>query len=155
MVSNIYEDLLKEIGHELEIELAPDQNDSCQIRLAEGVQLQMEIYKRTNQFVLCFRLGNPPPGKYRETLLKEALRANGLPAPRHGTFGFSASTEALYLFELLNLDRLDGKKIVEHMMAMKDTAIAWTEAISNGNIPQVASSTSFGGGGMGLFGIRG
>ena len=154
MVFDIYESLLQEVGRELGITLTQD-HDTCRVRLPEGLQLQMEIYKRTNQFALCFRLGAPPPGKYRETLLREALKANGLPSPRHGTLGFSAKTEVLYLFELLSLDRLDGKKIVEHLNAMKEKALTWTHAISNGEVPHVVSNATSGGGGMGLFGIRG
>lgn len=155
MVSNTYESILQEVGQELGMQLAPDHNDSCQIQLAEGLKLQMEIYKRTEQFAICFRLGNPPPGKYRENLLREALKANGLPSPRYGTLAFSEKSEAFYLFELLSLDRLDGKKVVDRITAMKEKALIWTNAIKNGDVPHVVSSATPGGGGMGLFGIRG
>ncbi len=155
MVANPYESVLEEVGRELNVTLAPDRYDSCQIRLPEGLKIQLEIYQRTNQFLICFHLGSPPPGKYRENLLKEALKANGLPSPKNGIFGFSEKTEIFYLFELLPQDTLSGKKVLERIQAMKEKALTWTNAITNGDVPHVVSSATSGGGRMTPFGIRG
>ncbi len=155
MVADLYESILQEVGTALGVALAPDRYDSCQVRLDDGLKLQLEIYKRTNQFLICFHLGGPPPGRYRENLLREALKANGLPSPKNGILGYSEKSELFYLFELLPQERLDGKKVMERILAMREKALTWTTAIANGDVPHVVSGATSGGGGMGPFGIRG
>jgi hypothetical protein len=154
MVANAYEAILHDVGRQLNIpNLAPDRNDSCLVSLAEGIDVQLEIHPRSNKFLICFNLGSPPPGKYRENLLKECLKANAIPPPRHGIFGYSAKTESLYFFKMLDQAGLDGQKVFEQLTAMKETALLWANAIKAGDIPASTTGSSSRST-MGVFGIR-
>lgn len=90
MVTDFFGSLLQELGKVLEIpDLHPDRNNSCQIVLKNGLNLQIEL-DRSGQFLIFGAdLGVVPPGRYRENLFREALKANDMPHPIHGILAYS------------------------------------------------------------------
>ena len=53
MVKDLYSSLLEELGRTLQIpDLHADRNNSCQIRLKDGLQLQIEIHPKSDSMLL-------------------------------------------------------------------------------------------------------
>ena len=73
MVTDLLGTLLQELGKSLEIaELSPDENNSCLIELKNGQQIQLELDRSGQFFVIGADIGMVPPGKYRENLFRQA-----------------------------------------------------------------------------------
>jgi hypothetical protein len=101
-----------------------------------------------------------PPGRYRENVFREALRANGLPLPRNGIFGFAKTNGSLYLFDQIALEGLSGDRLFEFMQPFVQKATLWKNGLAQGEVPSYSATESSysggggGGGGGGIFGLR-
>lgn len=136
MVTDYYGSLLEELGKILEIpDLHPDQNNSCQIKLKNGLSLQLE-FDRSGQFIIIgANLGVVPPGRYRENLFREALKANDLPNPIHGILAYSKKSDSLVLFEKLRTHEISGETIAAELIPFSEKAIIWKEALEHNDVP--------------------
>ena len=151
MVKNYLEIILSEIGKSLKIEdLHADRNNSCLINMPEGIKIQLEQNPHTEDFIMGADLGEVPPGRYRESLFLEALKANGMPYPQHGILAYSNKSDHLILYESFHNKDLRGDQIAEEIPLFIEKAKQWKESMGKGEIPVVSPmKTSFG-----MFGLR-
>lgn len=154
MVTDFYGSLLEELGKILEIpDLHPDRNNSCQIVLKNGLSLQLE-FDRSGQFIIIGAdLGVVPPGRYRENLFREALKANDMPYPIHGTLAYSKKSDRLILFEKLRSHELTGESIAAELVPFSEKAIIWKEALERSDVP-IANQAFNAQRSTGMFGLR-
>ena len=155
MVTDLLGALLIELSKAMKIpELHPDSNNSCMIRLKSGLIIQMEMDHSGQFLILGADLGTVPPGKYRENLFKEALKANDNPYPLNGILSFSRKSGHLVLFEKMYIKDLTGEKIADQVNPFAEKAFLWSEALLHNDIPLInqSSSTQLSGKG-GIFGL--
>lgn len=151
MVKNYLEILLSEIGKALKIpDLHPDRNNSCLVNMPEGIKIQLEQNPRTDEFIIGADLGQVPPGRYREDLFREALKANGMPFPQHGILAYSAKTDHLILYETFRQRDLTGDRIADELSPFIEKAKKWRESMEKGEVPVVGMMKSS----FGMFGLR-
>ena len=132
----LYSYLLKELGEHLKIEdLHPDSNNSCLIKFANGLSIQMEPDAHEEFLLVATKFEPIHASRYRDNVFHEALKANGMPLPRFGIFAYSKKSDCLMLFDRLHMDDLSGTKIFEHLQPFMEKANVWREAISRGEIP--------------------
>ncbi len=141
MTVDRFASLLEELSNSIHFPLRPDGNNSCLLRMPGGLQVQLEMYKKNDSFLIGADLGNVPVGRYRENLFKEALRANYLPPPRYGIFAYTQQKDSLILFSLLPLEDLTGEKIAAHLMPFTQKALQWQLAIKRGEIPEIEDTS--------------
>lgn len=155
MVTDLFGVILQELGPLLQIKnLHPDRNNSCEIKLVNGTIIQIELDKSGQFLVLGTDFGMPAPGKYRESLFKEALRANGMPAPIHGIIAYSSKADHLVMFEKIHVKDLSGAKVAAAITPFVEKAIIWTDAVRNSQIPAVQQVTTSSFRSAGMFGLR-
>lgn len=156
MVSDLFESILQEFGQAMEIpDLHADANNSCLIAFDTGIEVQIEPYERDDFLLIVCDLGEVPPGRYREDVFREALKSNGLPSPRPGTFAFSEQSNHLVLFGLLSFRELNGEKIASFLYPFMDKAVVWKKSLERGDVPLADTmTTSHAGGPGGLFGLH-
>ena len=135
MATDRFEVIISELSTLTNIELAPDENETCLIRFNSGLGIQMEIDPSGEKFLIAAELGVVPVGKYRENLFISALTFNGLPHPRYGIFAFSKNTDSLILHDNLELDPITGETLLEYLQPFSTKAEKWRNAIINGSIP--------------------
>lgn len=152
MVSNLYESLLQELGQVLGLELTPDKNNSCLVKLKGGLEVQFELNPTGDRFLMGTNLGSAPPGRYRDALFREALKTNGMPPPRPGVLAFSPKADCLVLFRWLPAREINGERIAFLLGPFAERAMAWRQAIQHGDIPQFEGPSARGH--AGLFGLR-
>lgn len=151
MVANLYESFLQDLARALDIsELRPDGNNSCLIQLKNGIKIQLEMDRANDFLFLGSDLGVLPPGPYRENVFREALKANGLPYPRYGTFAYSSKTDHLVLFERFRGRELKAESIADFIGQFSEKAFQWGEAIGRGDVPIVHVQHPS----SGMFGLR-
>lgn len=140
MVTDVFGALLQELGPFLGlVNLHPDHNNSCLIRLESGLIIQIEVDKSGQFLILGADLGTIPPGKYRENLLREAMKANDMPPPLHGILCFSRKADHLALFEKIPLKDLSGAKLAAEIPFFSEKAFTWSAALLNNEIPQISN----------------
>lgn len=154
MVADLMNNILKDLEKYLPVEdLHTDGNHSCHIAFTDGFDVQIELDPAGENICVGTSLGVIPPGRYRHSLFKGALRANGFPSPSTGIFAFSEQTHSLILFQYLPAKETTGEKLHNFLIPFKEKALEWKIAIAKGDTPQVASPTSKGIKGTGMFGL--
>lgn len=152
MVSTQFGAILKEFENFFHCPLNPDENDSCLVQMGIGLSLQIELDRYGFILIGC-RLGALLMGRYRNDLIRAALKSNYLTPPSTGVFGFSQKTNQLILFIKLNPQNLSPNQIVTQLPAFVTKAKQWADALTNGQIPTVTSSTVSSTKASGIFGL--
>lgn len=153
MVSDLFGALLEELGSLLNVKLAPDANHSCLIKTKEGVSIQLELDRSGEHILFASQMPEVPSnGRFRETIFREALKANGMPPPLYGAFGYSKSRNSLILWAKLDVDKLNGEKLHAYFTQFLGKALLWYDALSRGNVPDATAVKSKQA--SGLFGLR-
>ncbi len=152
MVSSQFESLLKEFETFFKCPLQPDQNDSCLIKLGIGISIQIELNRQGFVLMGC-RLGAVPMSRYRDNLIREALKSNEATLPSTGILGFSRKSNQFILFMTLNSLLVNAELISTVMPPFIAKAKLWAEAITKGETPAVAQETNKPASG-GIFGLR-
>lgn len=141
MVTDLFGTLLVELGHAMSIpNLHSDENNTCMLRLKSGLIIQLELDKSGQFLLIGADLGTVPPGKYRENLFKEALKANDQPPPLHGILSYSKKSDHMVLYQKLFIKELNGEKIAAEINPFAEKAFAWSEAILHNDIPAINQS---------------
>lgn len=138
MVTDLFGALLQELGNAMGVAgLHPDSNNSCMLKLKSGLIIQLELDRRGEFLILGADLGNVPPGKYRENLFREALKANDLPYPLHGILCYSRKSGHLVIFQKIHTRDLNGEKLAAEIAPFAEKAFTWSEALLRGDLPVV------------------
>lgn len=150
MVTSQLGALLKEFESFFNCPLNPDDNNSCLIQLGSGVTLQIELDRYGLLLVGC-RLGVVHMGRYRNDLIRAALKSNELSSPSTGVFGFSQKSNQLILFIKFDPHLLTIHQITTVMPPFMEKAKKWMDAISKGEVPLMDSESTVKA--SGLFGL--
>jgi hypothetical protein len=134
-----FEQLLRELGEIINVPLHPDKRRACKLNINNVLHIQLECDEFKEKMLMATFIHDIPPGKYRENLLKEALKANGL-YPHTSTFAYSERNNKLALFEYLFLQNLTGGKIADALANLIEKAEIWRLAIERGTLPMASES---------------
>jgi hypothetical protein len=133
-----FEELLNELGAEFGTTLHPDRKGACKLKINEIFHIQIECDAHQENLLVATFICDIPPGKYRENILKDALKANG-PFPINGTLAYSDRNNQLVLFSYFRLSNLTGKKLAELLAAFVDKANHWRIGVETGHTSHLVS----------------
>lgn len=140
-------ELLHSLGTIFNLSLKPDIYQSCSLEVPP-LQIQLQLDATQEHLLLFTKVAQLPPGKFRETVLTEALKANDLNDPRPGIFSYVAATNHLCLYQRYPLFILNGDRLAGLFGSFYDLGVEWNKAILSGQImsvsPPQASSIPFG-----------
>lgn len=126
-----FAELLIELGKLLETDLRPDVNGACKLYIHEQLQVQIEYQELQERLLMACFLAEIPPGKFRENILKDALKANW-PHPTSGTLCYCQRNNRLALFEWISTINLTGQKLLGILNTFISKADKWRIAIETG-----------------------
>ena len=82
--------LMQGLGQLLQIDLREDFNQSCTLNM-DGIKVQMELDSPGEFLLLMTFISELPPGQFRETVLKEALKVNYTVEQKIGTLSIATA----------------------------------------------------------------
>jgi len=94
-----FEEILDQLGHIFELKLHVDRKNACSIQIHPHLIIQLQLDMSQEHLWLFTKVAETPPGKFRENILKETLKANALPDPRSAIFGYILSPNQLAAFQ--------------------------------------------------------
>jgi hypothetical protein len=127
-----FEALIQQLSAELKIKLQVDRNHACALKIHHKLTVQLQIDTALEKVLIASLVSEIPPGRFRENVLAEALKANNLPDPRTGILGYLSTGNRLTLHQRYPLATLDGKKLADLVAGFIDYADLWHEAIEKG-----------------------
>ncbi len=137
-----FEKLLQEIGDIINIPLQAQDGYLCLLEINHNLQIQIEDDPVRQKILLVCFIAEIAAGKFRETILKEALKANFFPS-RIGTFSYLEKTNSLsfYTYVENTISAEELSVILERCISVGNT---WYQAIKNSQIPNISQeSTQF------------
>lgn len=126
-------DVLDELSDELGIDVEPDLHGLCTLMINEKVKVQLEVDVTGENIMMASLITELPPGKFRERILKDALKANYLAEENHGVLSYTGPDNALVLILNIHMHGLTGKELYEHLSIFVERAQGWQRAIDEGH----------------------
>ncbi len=146
-----FEEILKDLGTALGIPLHPDRRGACRLNINDVMRVQIEFQPDKEQVLLACMICEIPPGKFRENILKDALRANW-PYPTNGILSYSEKNNNLSLFEHIPTANISGQKLLDVLNAFIAKADSWRKGVESGQTSTLLPSVKKGE--SGIFGLK-
>jgi hypothetical protein len=141
---NRFDALLGELEAELGTPLYPDKIGACKLNVNEEFHVQLESDPHEENLLVATFICEIPPGKLRENILRDALKAN-FPFPQTGTLAYSDRNNQLTLFAYLPFAALTGRKLGEFLNLFLEKAKGWRTAVNTGQTSSlIPSAPNFG-----------
>jgi hypothetical protein len=136
-------ELLKELGRVFHLDLQVDQSGACSILIPPQIVVQLQLDSGQEKLFLFSKIAEIPPGKFRENILMEGLKANALPDPLPGILAYLAATNHLVLYQNYPLSILNGERLATFFSNFAQMAANWRKALLSGqSSPSKAPSTT-------------
>ena len=132
--------LLADLGALINVPLHPDAKRMCRISINHQLHVQMQEDEMKERILIATFIGEIPPGKFRENILKETLKENNL-FPRIGSFAYSERNNQLALLTHVYFPGLTGDKFADFLETFFNKAFTWKTAIETGQLPERGQMT--------------
>ncbi len=133
-----FTELLTELGSQLGVPLHPDKRGACKLNVNNVFHVQIENDLQKETLLIAAFIGEIIPGKFRENILREGLKANK--EVKTGILAYSGKNNQLALFKHLPIRTLTGATLLAFLNEFLDKATAWRGALESGVIPAAKGS---------------
>lgn len=140
-MTDLFSNLIAELGKVFALKLTPDKYNACSLEIPP-LTIQLELDEPRENLFIFTKIIELPPGKFRENVLAEALKANGLPDPRLGVFGYIAITNHLALHQVYPVKILNGENLAALFGGFYELATSWYDSIHRGTPSPVIQSSN-------------
>ena len=130
------QDLLPYLEEALDVDLHVDENGACKILLNDKIAIQLELDQNESHLILGSYLTELPPGRFKEMVLKAALKANYGKDKGFGNLAFIPKTSTLFLYDAIPLAFFSEEKLFDYFHQFLTKALNWKESLESGMIPQ-------------------
>ena len=127
-----FEEILEELSKSLHLKLHVDKHGACAIQIPPLV-IQLQPNLTQESLFLFVKLTEVPPGKFRENVFREALKANGRKDPRAGILGYMGPLNTLTLHQIYPFSVLSGGRLANFLAGFVEAAVDWKGAIESGH----------------------
>jgi len=132
-----FQELLEELGDVFNLPLHLDKYQACSINIPP-VTIQLQLDNTQEKIFLFCKIIEIPPGRFRENVLQEAMKANSQKDPLVATFGYIFASNDLAIFQQYPLKLLNGEMLAGTFGAFFELAQKWHQAIESGrSSPQI------------------
>jgi hypothetical protein len=127
--------LLADLGTLIDVPLHPDHRRACTLLVNNQLHVQIKEEENKDRLLVATFVSEVPPGKFRENILKEALKENNL-YPRLGTFSYSDRNNQLSFASYVSLAGLRGDNFADFLEKFFEKSFSWKVGIETGQLPQ-------------------
>lgn len=134
MTTDPFEILIQELSASLNVPLHVDRNRACALNIHRQFTVQLQLDSAQEKLIIAAFICELAPGKFRENVLAEALKANYLPDPRTGILGYLAPQNRLTLHQHYPFASMTAQDLAMIVAGFIDYAQLWKDAIDQGQI---------------------
>lgn len=127
-----FAEFLQELGHALGMELFVDVRGACSVRMQGHLHIQMQPGPERDELWMVAEIAELPPGRFREEVLREALKANHAFRDMPFSFSYVDAKNRLLLSTHSPFDKIDGTRAALLLSVLSDTAETWKRAVAGG-----------------------
>ncbi|NGX50366.1 MAG: hypothetical protein K1060chlam2_00211 [Chlamydiae bacterium] len=126
-----FQELLWDLGELIKLPLHIDKNNACKLLLDEKLEMQIEMDAEGEQLLIAAFISEIPPGKFRENVLRDAMKVNSTYHP-FGSFAYLEKTNFLILHQYIPTSNLSGEKLSDHLDLFVEESEEWRAALERG-----------------------
>lgn len=130
---NKFEEILKELSVQLQIELHIDHNGACLIDFDEKIKVQLELDQSEENLIVFCSIAPITPGKFKENVFIDALKENDK-FPYIATFAYLEKENSLVMFEYLYFPDLKADILASYISTFSEIALLYHDALIHGQI---------------------
>lgn len=127
-----YSELIADLSDRLNMEIYPDVNNVVNLMIEKRVKIQLESDPVDEFILLGAYVADLPPGKFREHILKNALKANHNVDKHPEILSYMSRENMLTLHIKLVTPTLTTDILIEHIKSIVERAKKWQDAIESG-----------------------
>lgn len=127
-----FPDLIFELGEYIGEDLKANANNACSLLINQTLKVQIEFDAPLERILLISLITELPPGKFRENILKDGLKANYLAEEKIGTLSYVERENCLVLFHYIYNSPITKEILHENLIKFTERAMAWHKAIESG-----------------------
>lgn len=128
-----FEQLLSQLSPFFSLKLHSDKMGACTIEINPHIKVQLQLDISLENLLLFSKIIELPPGKFRENVLKDALKANGMPDPLAGILSYFPPSNYLTISQSYPASILNGERLAGLIGSFIEIAENWHSAIKRGN----------------------
>jgi hypothetical protein len=132
MSLTIFEKLLIDLGEALSTPLHLDEHNTCAILINEVFRVQLELDKSEEFVIMGGMIASLPPGSYRISTLKEALKSNDKENIKRGILSYIPSNQNLFIHKKCPIVGLSAEDLLEKLVHLCEKGMEWKTAIESG-----------------------
>ncbi|MEM7174595.1 MAG: CesT family type III secretion system chaperone [Chlamydiota bacterium] len=138
---NFFQELVWDLGEMMKIPFHIDENNACRLLIGEKLPIQLEMDDMGENVLVAASVSEIPPGRFREDLLKAALKANA-PYNPHGALAYVEKKNILVLYKFLAISQCTAPKLVEFLVPFIEYAESWQASVLSGIPPSPSQHTN-------------
>ena len=128
-----YKDLIADLSERLGIEIYPDLNNVVVLKIEKSVKIHIEADDVEEFLILGAFIDELPPGKFRENILKNGLKANYLVNKNPAILSYLGRENILTLHRRYLIDSIDVEELITQIKAITERAQKWQASIESGH----------------------
>jgi hypothetical protein len=133
---NRFEELIAQLAKILNIHLEAEKGMLCKLNIDGKFSVHLQYEESDDLLMMGCMIVEVPPGKFKENVLREALKVNDL-LPRLGNMCFSEKGNKLAIYTHISFEGLDAEKFNDMMHNFIDYCYRWYNAVTSGNLAQI------------------
>ena len=126
-----FKHILTQLGVNLELFLTPENDKICSLKVNDKLIVYLELDESENNILFGTFLCDIPPGKFRENVFINTLKANGQ-IPVNSIFAFNEPSSKLALFSFVPLATANALTLKDQLQHFIEKAMQWKDAIESG-----------------------
>jgi hypothetical protein len=128
-----FDELIEGLAEALNAPIHPDINSVVTMLVEGKVKVQLEPDKKGDFFLIGAYIGELPPGKFREHILKDALKINFNAGKNLGILSYMGKHNSLMLHRKIHLESLTVDELIKHIKHITVRAKKWQDAMDIGH----------------------
>jgi len=128
-----FRQILYDFGDLVAEELYIDDQGVCRLFLNEKFPLQLELDQSEEMLIMISSIAEVPPGKFREQVMKEAMKENELMRGKDGVLGYVLQRNMLTFHYQYPLEQVTGTFLADLLETLIPKIEAWYDALARGS----------------------
>ena len=135
---NPFEEFIHTLSIGLNLPLTAEKGILCKLQIDEKLSLYLQYDEANDLLLIGCLVGEIPPGKFRENVLKEALKQNAY-YPRIANLCYTEKGNKLAFYTHKSFERIDAQTASHLIESYIAYGMSWHTAIQTGNLSMVIS----------------
>ncbi|MCH9811333.1 CesT family type III secretion system chaperone [bacterium] len=128
-----FDEIIDGLADALQADLYPNVDGVVSMIIKGTIKAQIDLDRRDDGILVCLYIAELPPGKFREHVLKDALKANSRLLTNRGVLAYIGKHNSLVLFQKVRPENITTDSLIDILKHLTARTKLWQDAIDSGH----------------------